>query len=437
MSLQEMLAQGMYHSYAYSYPHKLAYRPFEAPVSLQNLWQDERRDSLFLYYHLPFCEMRCGFCNLFTVSQPEQDMVDQYLNQLELQTRQVHEILNPSFSRIAVGGGTPSFLNQQQLEKFSEILNLLLTDSPKELPFSFEVSPATLTKAKLSMLKQMGVSRISMGVQSLTDSELRNLGRPQKLQDVVEAIKMIQDENFYTLNLDLIYGIKGQSLASWQHTLREISALQPEELYLYPLYVRPLTGLGKRNEQHDDDRFKLYKFAQEFLINLGYRQISKRLFRKARNSSNVFPEYSCQEDGMIGLGAGARSYTKDIHYSSEYAVGKSNVKSIISNYIQQNSETLNSAQYGIELSEDEHKRRFIIKSLLHIDGLSFKRYQEIYGIEVKIDFPQITELDDLNLVNRTRDKITRNQEGLDASDVIGPWLYSADIKTKIGETVLT
>src|SRR5262249_26237545 len=100
-----------YQGYAYSYPHKTAYRRLSAPVALGPLWAKEDRTALFLYFHVPFCEMRCGFCNLFTQANPREGVAGSYLEALERQVRQVRGWLGPtSFARLAIGGGTPTAL---------------------------------------------------------------------------------------------------------------------------------------------------------------------------------------------------------------------------------------------------------------------------------------------------------------------------------------
>ena len=108
------LFDNIYEGYAYSYPHKHSYRRLNN-LQLQTLWQEEKKDALFLYVHLPFCEMRCGFCNLFTIANPQNNMVDAYLQTLEREAIAIKNQVAPqSFGQLAVGGGTPSFLQPHQ-----------------------------------------------------------------------------------------------------------------------------------------------------------------------------------------------------------------------------------------------------------------------------------------------------------------------------------
>src|SRR5690606_29815681 len=156
---------------------------------------------------------------------------------------------------------------------------------------------------------------ISIGIQSFFEEEVRAAGRVQKTDDVHLALERIRSVGFQTLNLDLIYGLPGQTVSTWLESLQMALAYHPEELYLYPLYVRPLTGMDKLDKNWDDVRLQCYRTGRDFLLENDYRQVSMRMFR-ANNTPENNTVYRCQEDGMLGLGCGARSYTREYHYSS-------------------------------------------------------------------------------------------------------------------------
>ncbi|WP_027482334.1 radical SAM protein, partial [Deinococcus pimensis] len=113
-----------YAAYTYAYPHKTTYRALTPPVSLRDAWADEDRSSLFLYVHVPFCEMRCGFCNLFTTVGAPETLERAYLDTLERHARRVSAALpDARFSRIAIGGGTPTYLTPPDLERLFDLLD--------------------------------------------------------------------------------------------------------------------------------------------------------------------------------------------------------------------------------------------------------------------------------------------------------------------------
>ncbi len=334
MPLEQMLHETPYAAYTYSYPHKTAYRMLDPPVRLRDLWAAERRDALFLYLHVPFCEMRCGFCNLFTTANPKVDFEVAYLQTLQRQATRVREALGPAaFARMAIGGGTPTYLDPAGLHLLFDIAERILGANPTRIPVSVETSPGTADVEKLQVLRERGADRISIGVQSFVDAEVAAVGRAQKRQVVEQALDRIREAGFPTLNIDLMYGLPGQTVKSWLASLRTALQFAPEELYLYPLYVRPLTGMGRQGKTWDDIRLACYRAGRALLLDAGYTQVSMRMFRASHAPAQDGPVYCCQEDGMVGLGCGARSYTRGLHYSSEYAVGASGVRAILRDYV--------------------------------------------------------------------------------------------------------
>ena len=372
--LPARLRAAPYQAYSYSYPHKSAYRELDQPVDLARLWQQEDRSALFGYIHIPFCTYRCGFCNLFALGQPGAGLVDGYLNQLLRQLRVVGALLGERrFARFAIGGGTPSYLDADQLARLFEAVQTHLVPELAQIPSGIEVSPETATRERLQHCRAAGVDRVSMGVQSFVDAELGALVRPAQTTAVLQAVDTVRALDFPTLNLDLIYGIPGQTPGSFAASLQTLLALQPEEIYLYPLYVRERTGLGRMQRKlaanADDPRRALYELGRDTLCAAGYVQVSMRLFRAAHAPESGGPAYCCQDDGMIGLGCGARSYTRGLHYSDHYAVERAGVSAILRDYIAQPEEAFASARYGFVLDAQEQRRRYLIQSLLTWPGL--------------------------------------------------------------------
>jgi oxygen-independent coproporphyrinogen III oxidase len=433
-TLAALLATSPYTTYAYAYPHKTAYRPIDPPVSLSRLWEREPREALFLYLHIPFCEMRCGFCNLFTQTNAGEDLVTAYLNALTREATQAKHALGTSkFARMAIGGGTPTFLNTSELERLLDLATDVMGANPLDIPTSVEVSPQTATLDKLKLLKIRGVDRLSIGIQSFFAAETAAAGRPQKVDDVFEAIDRIKSLVFPTLNLDLIYGLPGQSIESWLASLQIALKFAPEELYLYPLYIRPLTGLGRSKRDWNDERREYYRQGRDLLLSEGYERVSMRMFRSKNAPTLTAPVYCCQSDGMLGLGCGARSYTSELHYSSEYAVGTNGIQAIINNYTQKSDDRFNWVDYGYRLNLDDRQRRFLIQSLLQADGLDLADYYRTFGTEALADFPQLNDLFTLELAEwsateGTRSKIILADAGIEVSDTIGAWLYSPQVK---------
>ncbi|MEM7015384.1 MAG: radical SAM protein, partial [Verrucomicrobiota bacterium] len=211
LTLAQMMKADRYDGYAYSYPHKTSYREFESPVPLSDAWANEDRENLFLYTHLPFCEMRCGFCNLFTTVQPDGGLVGRTLEAIERQSEAVADAIRPNgVSQAAFGGGTPSFLSVEELNQLFDQLEKNWPVDWESIPVSFESSPGTLNPEKLSFLKEAGVDRLSLGVQSFLREDTIALRRPQRQEELNRACGEIKDAGFDVFNIDLIYGAEGQ-----------------------------------------------------------------------------------------------------------------------------------------------------------------------------------------------------------------------------------
>ncbi len=435
--MKAMLQGTPYVGYTYAYPHKTAYRPLANPVPLSTLWASENREALFLYLHVPFCEMRCGFCNLFTTANPKQDFTTAYLHALRRQAERVWEALGEArFARLAIGGGTPTFLTCAELEALFENVVALFGVDPKQIPVSVETSPRTAEKEKLCLLREWGVDRISIGVQSFAEAETAAVGRAQQTRWVEAALERIREAGFPTLNIDLIYGLPGQTLESWLGSLQAALRYAPEEVYLYPLYVRPLTGLGRRNKAWDDSRLACYRTGRAFLMAAGYSQVSMRMFARPTTAcgsggDRLDVAYCCQEDGMVGLGCGARSYTRGLHYASEYAVGAAGVRAILADYVAKPAAAFDTADYGFVLDAEEQRRRYLIQSLLQVAGLDIAAYRRRFGTEAGEDFPELRLLEAQGLAAWSERSLVLTEAGIERSDAIGPWLYSPAVRHRL------
>ncbi|MEV8421808.1 STM4012 family radical SAM protein [Streptomyces niveus] len=428
-----------YESYVYAYPHKTAYRPLADRPALRELWADERKDALSLYLHIPFCEVRCGFCNLFTRIGAPDELTTRYLDALDRQATAVADALHARaatgvrFAAAAFGGGTPTFLDAGELERLCDIAEKRMGADLRAVPLSVETSPSTATADRLSVLAERGATRVSIGVQSFVEEEAKAAVRPQRRSDVEAALGRIRDARIPVLNIDLIYGIDGQTPESWRLSLDAALAWRPEELYLYPLYARPLTPLGRRAHPSeagwDAQRLDLYRRGRDHLLAEGYEQVSMRMFRRSGAPREGADDYACQTDGMIGLGCGARSYTSDLHYSFDYAVGMREIRSIIDAYT--TTEDFSRAEVGRAVDADEARRRHLLQSLLQAEGMAVENYRERFGSSPADDFP--AELDRFAdhgwLDTDTGPGLLRlSPTGLAYSDALGPGLFSPAVR---------
>lgn len=426
-----MLRGSPYAQYVYGYPHKTAYRALDAPVALDALWSGEDRGALSLYAHVPFCEVRCGFCNLFTVSRPDDAPVRAWLAAFERQCRAVSRALGPRrFARAALGGGTPTWLSADDLSRVLDRVEEVLERPIADVPTSVETSPATATPDRVALIRSRGVFRVSVGVQSFDEGECKAMGRPQRAGELRRALDTLRDARFPVLNLDLIYGADGQTADSLARSIDDALSYAPQELYLYPLYVRPLTGLGRRGRAWDDHRLSLYRAARDHLRARGWRQGSMRRFHAPDAPTAPGPSYECQRDGMVGLGCGARSYTRALHYSEPWAVGSTSVREILTGYASLRDDDFARARYGVALDDDEQRRRYALLSLLG-DGLDLDDFAARFGVSALDALPTLAALRDAGIATVTDQTLSLTELGVERSDAVGPTLFSAAMRERM------
>ncbi len=426
-----------YVQYMYSYPHKTAYGPLEG-IFLQDYAHLLSGGGHGLYVHIPFCQTKCGYCNLFSITGGGKGDMDRYLDAVERQARQYKDILSSfgtEFSEVSIGGGTPLILSEDQLERMFSILGKYFWYS-QDRELVIETAPNQTDKDKLQLLKQAGTTRVSIGVQSFSDRELKSLGRRHCARKAREALELLQTFDFSCVNVDLIYGIPGQTVKSLLASLKEALSFGPDELFLYPLYIRH--GAWLELNIDPGSAFLQYEEASAFLKSEGWRQDSMRRFVKMEKPLNTtgcegrkFSE--CGAGTSLALGCGGRSYLGNLHFCTPYAITEKECSEQLEKF--EGTENFLKIAHGILLTEEEMKRRYVIRHLLLRPGLDIRRYKESFGREALTDFPLLqdwTEQGHVEKICGTKgDYLTLTDSGLGLSDYLGPQLISAQVWEKM------
>jgi oxygen-independent coproporphyrinogen-3 oxidase len=268
-------------------------------------------EELSLYLHIPFCDTKCSYCDFNSYAGLE-SLVPDYTTALCAELR----LWSPRFSgdrvpTIFFGGGTPSLTPPAQMRTIVETLrDAYRIDRDAEI--SLEANPGTVDTAYLRRLRLLGINRLSLGVQSFDDAELRALDRIHNAAQAAEALAAARTAGFGNVNLDLIYGLAGQTLVSWKRNLIRALSLRPEHLSLYALTVEEGTALftavrrGTAPAPDADLQADMYELAQELLASAGYEQYEI--------SNWAQPGYACRHNltywrngRWLGAGAGAHS----------------------------------------------------------------------------------------------------------------------------------
>lgn len=424
MNEQQQISR--YVSYMYSYPHKTAYRTLTPPVSLSPYLERLEGREASLYFHIPFCAHKCGYCNLFSQQCCDAERISLYLHTMRRQAEQLSVAAQGlKFTSFAVGGGTPLILDEGQLEELFCLAELFGVH-PSRVFTSVETSPEYTQKSVLRQLRARGVERLSMGVQSFNETELKKLKRRPGLGTVVGALENIVEAGFPQFNLDLIYGIEGQTVESFMRSLNTALTYRPNELFIYPLYVRPGTRIDVRST--DDIGYAIYKSARELLVGQGFVQTSMHRFVRRETTET---EFSCGDEVMLSCGAGGRSYLGNLHYATPYAVRQQAIADEIDHYIR--TTDFMTAANGFLLSTEEMQIRFIIKNLMYHRGVDLVEYEKRFG--EKPDRNLFREFTDRGWIEETGRIVRLTEEGMAYSDYIGQAFISPVVRKLMSEYV--
>ena len=255
-----------------------------------------------IYVHIPFCEQRCYYC-AFTVAVSPPDSYEPYVRRL------IREIelagFNEPTETIFFGGGTPSIIEGELLERVLRAL----PGGAREL--SIEANPGTLPDSKLARYRDIGVNRISLGVQSFCDEDLRNAGRLHSAADVLKDIKLLRSHGFTNISVDLIAGLPNQRREVWNENLDWLGRLRPEHVSIYMLDKEERSAWGKQNVQFpDDDMFAdFYEAAAERLEEAGYLHYEI--------SNWALPGFQCVHNLKYWTGAPYRGFGVSAHSFSK------------------------------------------------------------------------------------------------------------------------
>ncbi|WP_331508952.1 STM4012 family radical SAM protein [Lachnoclostridium edouardi] len=428
-SVKEGAKINYYTQYMYSYPHKTAYRPLEN-VRFEDYCHRLMGKDNSLYIHIPFCETKCGYCNLFSVSGALESLGDQYLDAVERQV-QGYKASRFSFQDFTVGGGTPLIFTESQLERMftiGEEAGAYKKNMEKPWQVIVETSPNQTSPEKLAVLKKYGTTRVSMGVQSFFSSELQALNRRHSPEQARKAAKWIREAGFSCLNLDLIYGIPGQTEKSFLASIDEALYWRPEEIFLYPLYIKEGTYLAGQKVKHPENTMELYKRGRAYLREKGYVPCSMRRFVRGDYMKEEILS-SCGFGNTLSLGCGGRSYLGNLHFCTPYGVSARGCRNILEKFIKE--QDYGAITNGIFLSPQEEKRRFVIKNLLFFRGICLEEYYGLYKKTPEEDFEILNSWVKAGYVKRSGGYLGLTEEGFCLSDYLGPMLQSEDVTAKM------
>jgi oxygen-independent coproporphyrinogen-3 oxidase len=263
-----------------------------------------------LYIHIPFCLSKCLYCDFYSSTS-----LSALPHFLEALFKEMEMVRSPfiQFDTVYVGGGTPSLLSPQQLDRLfasiSENFNLM-----PNAEITVETNPASVNRSYLESIREAGINRINIGIQSFDQEVLRFLGRRHSVKQAISTIEDSRAARFHNIGLDLIYAVPGQTIDSWLHTLKQAVAFSPEHLSCYQLTLEADTPLGKRYRAREfpipgeDLQYEFFMKTSQFLEDIGYIHYEASNFAKGTEHTSRHNQKYWDHSPYLGLGPSAHSF---------------------------------------------------------------------------------------------------------------------------------
>ncbi len=368
-------------------------------------------DTSEIYIHIPFCVRKCLYCD-FTSFPADDDIREKYVDAL---TQELYFIANEkchtAISAVFIGGGTPSVLPGDKIQKIMECVrsNFDLCDDAE---ITIECNPGTLSEDKVRAYKQSGINRISLGLQSSNDEELKKLGRIHTYDDFLKSRELVKNAGFTNINVDLMNDIPGQRIKSWEQTLRNVSDLEPSHISAYSLIVEDDTPFGemKKNGEleipdEDTDRM-MYHMTSGILSEYGYERYEISNYAKKG--------YECRHN--TGYWTGVPYYGAGIDASSYYDNCRFVNSDDILGYIK---DPLNGHFLIEKLKKNDLMSEYMILGLRMIKGVSYSCFEERFSESLdKIYEERIAKNIADGLLKRDDDRLFLTERGLDLANVV-------------------
>ncbi len=334
------------------------------------------KKNLGLYIHIPFCRSKCAYCDFYSLPdcREYQRYVDSLLLHMEDYSATVKEY---DINTVFIGGGTPSVLPQKCV---ISLINGIYSNFnvTTDAEFTMEVNPATVSYGNLRAYHDMGVNRLSIGMQSACDNELRALTRIHNFEQFEECYKFARRAKFDNINVDLMYGIPEQTPATLRMSLETLTDLDPEHISLYGLMIEDNTPFAEVRDKlplpNEDEEYQMYADSIDFLLSQGYCHYEISNFSKPQKQCRHNLKYwFCHE--YLGLGPGAHSYFGDHRFSFKRDV-------------QLYMDALESVNGTYELTDEDYLIKpqervgeYIMLQLRLCRGINIDTFRDLFGLD--------------------------------------------------------
>jgi oxygen-independent coproporphyrinogen-3 oxidase len=340
-----------------------------------------------IYIHIPFCKTKCEYCDFYSIE--DQSLIDSFLGalyrEIEQTSSQIDQIYQ--FDTIYFGGGTPSLLDISNLEKTLDLLskNFIVE---KNCEITIEANPGTISLEYLKKMRRAGINRISIGVQSFLDHELKLLGRTHTSNQAIEAIINAREAGFDNINLDLIFALPSQSKDDWNYSQKKALTFLPEHLSVYNITYESGTPFYKKLKQNiileldENKEISYFESAHKNFTNNGYTHYEISNYARSISYLSRHNYKYWHHVPYLGFGPSAHSLWEDTRWE--------NVRSVEDYISQLRSKEL--PRYQTEKLDQKKKIfEFIFLTLRTYQGLPLNNFQKQFGIDFTKTYAQETK----------------------------------------------
>lgn len=362
-----------------------------------------------IYIHIPFCIRKCDYCDFLSGPSGPEEQAD-YVQALLREIQAVEEGEGRSVSSIFIGGGTPSVLDERLLgDILREIRNRFKMEEDAEI--TIEVNPGTANIGKLQAYREMGINRLSIGLQSPQDRELKILGRIHNYGQFLEIYQEARTVGFDNINIDLMSAIPDQTYEGWVKNLRTAAELEPEHISAYSLIVEEGTPFAARklNLPDEDTEYNMYEATAQILKEYGFEQYEiSNYARKGRECRHNVGYWTRQD--YLGFGLGASSL-----YGKERFANTADMKKYLEN--SRNPEKIREKEPS--LTREDEMAEFMFLGLRMTSGIAKSDFQEIFGCTIESIYGEVLKkYEALELLQEKDDRIFLSRKGIHVSNSV-------------------
>lgn len=374
--------------------------------------------ELGIYVHIPFCKQKCYYCDFVSYANSEKK-VEEYIKTLKKEIREESKNINKEdyiINTIYIGGGTPSFIEEKYI---SEIVYEIKENYnvEKEAEITIEVNPGTVNEEKLKEYKNIGINRLSIGLQSTKNKLLKEIGRIHTYEEFLNCYTLARKVEFKNINVDLMLGLPNQTLENVEESLKEVIKLQPQHISFYSLIIEEDTpiekmiGQEKINLPDEELERKMYWNAKKILEENNYIHYEISNFAKKGYESKH--NLNCwNQKEYLGFGVAAHSYFENKRYCNTNCI-EEYCKNI-------NDENINKNRTICEIqTEEEKKKEYMLLGLRKIEGIDIQEFKNIFIENPIYKFhKELEKLVNEDLVEIDLNQIKLTNKGLDFANLV-------------------